>query len=248
MSTEWRKARNGRNNELTRLGSWGSNNINSQIEPLFFFMNIIRHFQTNSLSVDHINFIFNPKDSQNVKLAFDTLKDVRTLPWHSEHLSQGNYLDQDKGMHRASMKWIIFGLTVLSTCSKTFIQESVVDGRHHWHRIKPDIHYKMTSAQKPESLNWDDTQVWYPSIISINDQMARSFTTALNVPIGFDNEALACWLSRLWTIHQDYNLLNGSQTKRRLTSGSSDLLSRLAIALSLLTLASDRLMSRDICW
>jgi hypothetical protein len=36
------------------------------------------HFQANSLSVDHIHSIFNPKDSQDVKLAFDMLKDVWT--------------------------------------------------------------------------------------------------------------------------------------------------------------------------
>jgi hypothetical protein len=35
------------------------------------------------LSVDHINSIFNPKDSQDVKLAFDMLKDVWTLPRHA---------------------------------------------------------------------------------------------------------------------------------------------------------------------
>jgi hypothetical protein len=35
------------------------------------------------LSVDHINSIFNPKDSQDVKLAFDMLKDVWMLPRHS---------------------------------------------------------------------------------------------------------------------------------------------------------------------
>ena len=32
------------------------------------------------MSVDHIHSIFNPRDSQDVKLAFDMLKDVWTLP------------------------------------------------------------------------------------------------------------------------------------------------------------------------
>jgi hypothetical protein len=41
------------------------------------------HFRANSLSVDHINSIFNPKDSQDVKLALDMFKDVWTLPRHA---------------------------------------------------------------------------------------------------------------------------------------------------------------------
>lgn len=38
------------------------------------------HFQSHGLSADHIRAAFNPKDQQDVKLAFDMLKDIWTLP------------------------------------------------------------------------------------------------------------------------------------------------------------------------
>jgi hypothetical protein len=42
---------------------------------------IIRdHFRSEGLSADHIRSLFNPNDQQDVKLAFDMLKDIWTLP------------------------------------------------------------------------------------------------------------------------------------------------------------------------
>lgn len=42
---------------------------------------IIRdHFKSNGLSADHIRALFNPDDQQDVKLAFDMLKDIWSLP------------------------------------------------------------------------------------------------------------------------------------------------------------------------
>jgi hypothetical protein len=42
---------------------------------------IIRdHFQSEGLSADHIRALFNPDNQQDVKLAFDMLKDIWTLP------------------------------------------------------------------------------------------------------------------------------------------------------------------------
>ena len=42
------------------------------------------HFRSHGLSADHIRAAFNPKDQQDVKLAFDMLKDIWTLPRSSE--------------------------------------------------------------------------------------------------------------------------------------------------------------------
>ena len=48
---------------------------------------IIRtHFKSNGLSGDHIRSLFNPDDQQDVKLAFEMLKDIWTLP----NASDGN--------------------------------------------------------------------------------------------------------------------------------------------------------------
>jgi len=38
------------------------------------------HLKSNGLSADHIRSLFNPEDQQDVKMAFDMLKDVWTLP------------------------------------------------------------------------------------------------------------------------------------------------------------------------
>jgi hypothetical protein len=49
---------------------------------------IIRdHFKSNGLSVDHIRSLFNPDDQQDVKLAFDLLKDIWSLPRTSAPLN-----------------------------------------------------------------------------------------------------------------------------------------------------------------
>ena len=42
---------------------------------------IIRtHLKSDGLSGDHIRSLFNPEDKQDVKLAFEMLKDIWTLP------------------------------------------------------------------------------------------------------------------------------------------------------------------------
>src|SRR5882672_2072478 len=38
------------------------------------------HFKLVGLSADHIRSLFNPDDQQDVKMAFDLLKDIWTLP------------------------------------------------------------------------------------------------------------------------------------------------------------------------
>ena len=49
---------------------------------------IIRdHFKSNGLSVDHIWSLFNPDDQQDVKMVFDMLKDIWSLPWTSTQLN-----------------------------------------------------------------------------------------------------------------------------------------------------------------
>ncbi|PPQ92922.1 LOW QUALITY PROTEIN: hypothetical protein CVT25_006605 [Psilocybe cyanescens] len=51
---------------------------------------IIRdHFKSTGLSVDHIRSLFNPDDQQDVKLAFDLLKDVWSLPCQSNNRNPG---------------------------------------------------------------------------------------------------------------------------------------------------------------
>ena len=47
------------------------------------------HFRSHGLSADHIRAAFNPKDQQDVKLAFDMLKDIWTLPCSSENTNPG---------------------------------------------------------------------------------------------------------------------------------------------------------------
>lgn len=47
---------------------------------------IIRdHFKSVGLSIDHIRSLFNPEDQQDVKLAFDMLKDIWSLPRQSSN-------------------------------------------------------------------------------------------------------------------------------------------------------------------
>jgi hypothetical protein len=46
------------------------------------------HFQSYGLSAEHIRAAFNPKDQQDVKLAFDMLKDIWTLPQFSTSPSE----------------------------------------------------------------------------------------------------------------------------------------------------------------
>jgi hypothetical protein len=51
---------------------------------------IIRdHFKSTGLSADHIRSLFNPDDQQDVKLAFDLLKDIWTLPRKSTNTNPG---------------------------------------------------------------------------------------------------------------------------------------------------------------
>jgi len=51
---------------------------------------IIRdHLRSAEVSAEHINSLMNPKDQQDVKLAFDMLKDIWTLPRESSHKSPG---------------------------------------------------------------------------------------------------------------------------------------------------------------
>ena len=51
---------------------------------------IIRdHFKSAGLSVDHIRSIFNPDDQQDVKMAFDMLKDIWNLPRTSKNDRRG---------------------------------------------------------------------------------------------------------------------------------------------------------------
>lgn len=47
------------------------------------------HFKSNGLSADHVQSLFNPDDQQDVKLAFDMLKDIWTLPRVSNNLHPG---------------------------------------------------------------------------------------------------------------------------------------------------------------
>jgi len=47
------------------------------------------HFRSNGLGVDHIRFLFNPDDQQDVKLAFALLKDIWNLPEAPDKSSPG---------------------------------------------------------------------------------------------------------------------------------------------------------------
>ncbi|KAG6848163.1 hypothetical protein H0H93_002810, partial [Arthromyces matolae] len=47
------------------------------------------HLRENGCSADHIRSLFNPEDQQDVKLAFDLLKDIWTLPLASEAQAPG---------------------------------------------------------------------------------------------------------------------------------------------------------------
>ena len=47
------------------------------------------HFKSNGLSAEHVRALFNPDDQQDVKMAFDMLKDIWTLPRISENLHPG---------------------------------------------------------------------------------------------------------------------------------------------------------------
>jgi hypothetical protein len=47
------------------------------------------HFKSNGLSAEHLRAIFNPDDQQDVKMAFDMLKDIWTLPRISENPHPG---------------------------------------------------------------------------------------------------------------------------------------------------------------
>lgn len=47
------------------------------------------HFKSFGLSADHVRSLFNPKDQQDVKLAFDLLKDVWSLPRESTNCNPG---------------------------------------------------------------------------------------------------------------------------------------------------------------
>lgn len=47
------------------------------------------HFKSNGLSAEHLRALFNPDDQQDVKLAFDMLKDIWTLPRISENPHPG---------------------------------------------------------------------------------------------------------------------------------------------------------------
>ena len=50
---------------------------------------ILDQFKSAGLSADHIRSLFNPEDSQDVKMAFDMLKDVWNLPRTSTNSRQG---------------------------------------------------------------------------------------------------------------------------------------------------------------
>src|SRR5260370_37908320 len=51
---------------------------------------IIRdHLKSVGLSADHIRSIFNPEDQQDVKMAFDLLKDIWTLPRSTDNTRPG---------------------------------------------------------------------------------------------------------------------------------------------------------------
>ena len=59
---------------------------------------IIRdHFKSEGLSVDHIWSLFNPDDKQDVKMAFDMLKDIWSLP-HSSTNSRRGFLEAHKAL------------------------------------------------------------------------------------------------------------------------------------------------------
>lgn len=47
------------------------------------------HFKSSGLSAEHVRALFNPEDQQDVKMAFDMLKDIWTLPRISENLHPG---------------------------------------------------------------------------------------------------------------------------------------------------------------
>jgi len=47
------------------------------------------HFKPSGLSADHVRSLFNPEDQQDVKMAFDMLKDIWTLPCISENPHPG---------------------------------------------------------------------------------------------------------------------------------------------------------------
>ncbi|KAJ7927902.1 hypothetical protein B0H13DRAFT_2552011 [Mycena leptocephala] len=60
---------------------------------------IIRmHLQSASLSTQHINSLFNPDDKQDVKLAFDLLKDIWSLPLATESTRPG-FISARTGLH-----------------------------------------------------------------------------------------------------------------------------------------------------
>ena len=51
---------------------------------------IIRdHLKSNGLSADHIRSMFNPEDQQDVKMAFDLLKNIWTLPRSTDNIRPG---------------------------------------------------------------------------------------------------------------------------------------------------------------
>ena len=53
-------------------------------------LDIIRdHLKSTGLSADHIRSLFNPDDQQDVKLVFDLLKDIWTLPRKSTNMNPG---------------------------------------------------------------------------------------------------------------------------------------------------------------
>ena len=57
---------------------------------LDFELDIIRdHFKSMGLSIDHMQLILNPDDQQDVKMAFDMLKDVWSLPHALTNQSPG---------------------------------------------------------------------------------------------------------------------------------------------------------------
>lgn len=53
------------------------------------------HFKSFGLSADHVRSLFNPKDQQDVKLAFDLLKDVWSLPCESTNCNPGVAIAQE---------------------------------------------------------------------------------------------------------------------------------------------------------
>jgi hypothetical protein len=59
---------------------------------------IIRdHFKSEGLSADHIRSLFNPDDKQDVKMAFDMLKDIWSLPRSSTNSRRG-FLEAHKAL------------------------------------------------------------------------------------------------------------------------------------------------------